>query len=686
MTDITPPIAPKKDHTIVYHGKDYQDPYFWLRNKEAPEVIDYLTKENQFFEQKMHPYDALVDELYQELISRTKEDDKSVPEKHGPFYYYYRIEKGKNYRIYCRKKDNLESQEEVFLDLNKLAEGKKFLHMGSYDISPDHSFIAYTMDFSGYENFTLFIKNLITGETREFEVSNLDNQILWGLDNNTLFYCKRDKIHRSSYNYKGIINFENKNQTKPEEELLYFEPDEVYDTALNKTKDEKYIIITSSSKETTEVRFYNLKDNTLHLFCERTFSILYYLFHQHDYFYILTNEQAVNFKVLRVRVENFQDKSKWEDFVPANDERNFTNLEMFDHFIVLYNRKNGLKNISIYNMETKTWHDVALPEPIYAINYRSSPANYEYKANVLRFYYESLKTPISVYDYNMSTQEMTLLKKDEIKNFEPDNYVMKREFASARDGTQIPLSVVHLKSLATDKPNPTYLYGYGSYGMSIEPGFNANIISLLERGFIYIIAHIRGGGEMGRPWYLNGKYLSKKNTFKDFVDAAQFLIKQNYTNSSKLTIAGRSAGGLLMGAVLNMAPQLFKVAVMGVPFVDVINTMMDETIPLTTFEWEEWGDPRKKEFFDYMSSYSPYDNITKQNYPNILVTAGLNDSRVAYWEPAKFVSKLRQYKTDNNELLFKINMDAGHSGASGKYTYLKELAYEYAFILSYIAK
>ncbi len=684
MQEITPPIAKKNQYIIRYHGKDFSDPYFWLRNKDSAEVLDYLKNENTFFEQSMQPHADLVENIYQELIKRTKEDDESVPEKYGSYYYYYRIEKDKNYKIYCRKHQTLDAPEEIILDLNKLAEGKKFIDLGSFDISLDHFFIAYTIDFDGYENFSLFIKNLTSGETKEYAISNLDNQVFWGLDNNTVFYCKRDTIHRPCYNYKGTFDFNDNDQNKFTEELLYFEPDEIYYSVMNKTKDGKFIILTSHSYETTEVRFYDLQANKLELFCERTYSILYFLFHHNGFFYIMTNDHAVNFKVLRVKVSEFRDKTKWEEFVPANDAMKIDSLEMFEKFIVMYNRKNGLQSISVYTVDSQIWSDIDLPESLFTINNRSSPENYEFKSTSVRFYYDSLKTPKSVYDYDMTNHTLTLKKRDVIFEFNPDEFTMRREFVTVHDGTKVPISIIHAKTLTFDTPQPTYLYGYGSYGLTVDPGFNPNIISLLKRGFVYIIAHIRGGGEMGRQWYLAGKYLTKKNTFTDFIDVAQFLIDQKYTTADKLTIVGRSAGGLLMGAVLNMAPQLFKAVIMGVPFVDVINTMMDETIPLTTFEWEEWGDPRKKEFFDYMLSYSPYDNIKQQNYPNILVTAGLNDPRVAYWEPAKFVAKLRQFKTDTNDLFFKINLSAGHMGSSGKYEYLKELAFEYAFILTHI--
>ena len=685
MTELSqPPIAPKKEHSITYHNKEYKDPYFWLREKESTEVLDYLKAENEYFEKNMETHALLVEELYQEFVQRKKEDDESVPEKYGDHYYYYRIEKGKNYRIYCRKK-TIDSPEEIILDLNVLGEGKNFVSLGSYDISKDNNFLAYTIDFSGYENYQLFIKNLTTNEINELKIIDLDGSIYWGLDNSTIYYCKRDKIHRSSYNYRGTFDF-SKNESI-NEELLYFESDEIYYTYMSKTKDDKYIMITSKSSETTEVRFIDLQTQELRLFDERNFSILYFLYYREGYFYILTNEEAINFKVMRVKAQQteFMDKSNWETFVAGEEPIKIDRLEMFEKFIVLYIRRNGLKNVKIYIEEGKQWHDVSFPEPVFTINNRSSPSNNEYKSDKVRFFFESLKTPHTVYDYNVFTRKLELLKQDEIfGGFKAENYLTERLFVKATDGTEIPVSIMYQKSCKRNSSNPAFLYGYGSYGISMEPSFNPYMLSLIDRGYVFVIAHIRGGGEMGRKWYLDGKYLKKKNTFTDFINVAEFLIAEKYTNPSKLTISGGSAGGLLMGAVVNMRPDLFKVVKMNVPFVDVINTMMDASIPLTTFEYEEWGNPNEQEYFDYMHSYSPYDNVKAQNYPHIIVTAGLNDPRVHYWEPAKFVSKLRSLKTDTNDLYFKINMGAGHAGASGKYTFLKDMAFEYVFILTHI--
>lgn len=682
MMQVEKPIAKKKDHKIKYHNVEFNDPYFWLREKESSEVIDYLKSENAYFEKHMEPHKDLEEEIYQEFIHRTKEDDESVPAKYGDFYYYHRIEKSKNYRIYCRKK-GLDGPEEIILDQNILAEGKDFTSLGSFDVSIDHKYLAYTIDFSGYENYQLFIKDLSNGELIEFEINDLDGSIEWGLDNSTIYFCKRDTIHRSAYNYKGTFDIGNKESFK--EDLLYYESDEIYFTYMNKTRDNKFIMITSQSSETTEVRFLDLETQELKLFSERKFSVLYYLYYRNGYFYILTNDRAINFKVMRVKINEYLDSSKWETFVAGNESVKIDSLSMFEKFIVLYNRKNGLKNVSIFTEQKNDWHDIKFPESVYTINDRSFPANHEYKVEFVRLAYESLKTPLTIYDYHVFTRELELQKEEEIfGGFDPENYISERKFVKASDGAEIPVSILYLKSTTLDGSHPAYLYGYGSYGSSIEPSFNPYMLSLIDRGFVYAIAHIRGGGEMGRKWYLDGKYLKKKNTFTDFIQVAEYLISEKYTSASKLAISGRSAGGLLMGAVINMRPDLFKVVRTNVPFVDVINTMMDASIPLTTFEYEEWGNPNDKEYFDYMLSYSPYDNIKAQNYPHILITASLNDSRVHYWEPAKFVAKLRTLKADSNDLFFRVNMGAGHGGSSGKYTYLKEMASEYVFVLTHI--
>jgi oligopeptidase B len=690
MTELIPPKADRKDHKITYHGHEFVDSYFWLRNKESPEVLNYLNSENEYSKNKMSFTDQLQEDLYNEMVTRTKEDDESVPEKNGPYYYYYRIEKGKNYRIYCRRK-NLDSKstEEIILDLNTLAEGKKFFSLGDYDISQDHKLIAYSVDYSGYENYLLFVKNLETKDVYSFEISELSDTIIWGTDNNTIFYCKRDKIHRSSFVYKTRLEYINIDPEKKNfsEELLYYEPDEMFSTVIKKSKDNRYLFITSDSKETSEVRFFDFKSNKINLFRERSFSVIYFLYHRNDHFYILSNEKAINFKVLKVKVDNYQDTHLWEEIIPENQKVKIDSLEMFNEFIVVHNRKNGLKNLTIFSEEGNSWHDIEFKEPIYTLNNRNSPSNYEFNSTVFRFYYESMKTPKTVYDCDMKSKTLVVKKQDEIYGgFDTSNYEMKREFVKAIDGVKIPISIIYSKNMIKNGSSPLFLYGYGSYGIAIDPGFNTHAFSLIDRGFIFVIAHIRGGGEMGRPWYLDGKYLKKKNTFTDFIAVAEYLIAEKYTNSAKLAISGGSAGGLLIGSVINMRPDLFKVAKLNVPFVDVINTMMDASIPLTTFEYEEWGNPNNKEFFDYMLSYSPYDNLKAQDYPHILVTAGLNDPRVHYWEPAKYVSKLRYLKTDLNDLLFKINMGAGHAGASGKYIFLKELAFEYAFVLSYINK
>ncbi len=662
------PIARKQQHEYEIHGMKISENYFWLRNKEDPQVIDYLKAENEYTEEKMKHTEDGQKKLYDEMKSRIKETDETVPYKYGDYFYYSRTVEGKQYTIYCRKKDSVENAEEIVLDLNILAEGKSFLSLRSYEISPDHTKVAYTLDEDGYENFTLYIKDLNTNEITD-RIDKVSGSILWG-DDNTIYYTTNDEIHRP---YRVFLH----KLGQKDDSKLFQEDDTTRFVGMHTELDRKYLIIHSDSINSSEARFIDLKsdNSTPQLFLERKDGHEYELSYHEEYFYIVTNENAINFKVMRVAINNFS-KDNWTEYIPHRDNVRINGLSFFKNYIMVHKRIDGVKQIEVMDLaNTDNSHQIEMPEPFYSIH---SGPNREYDTDEFRFYYSSLVTPMTTYDYEIKNRKLIMKKQEEVKGHNSDDYVSKREFAQARDGKKIPISIVHKKGVEN---GPALLYGYGSYGITIDTNFSPNLISLLQRGMIYAIAHVRGSEFLGKPWYEDGKMLNKRNTFTDFNSVAEHLIKKNYTSSDKLAIMGGSAGGLLMGACVNMRPDLFKLAVAAVPFVDVMNTMLDDSIPLTTHEYEEWGNPNIKEYFDYMMSYSPYDNVEAKDYPIILVTAGLNDPRVHYWEPAKWVAKLRALKTDDNLLLLKTNMGAGHSGASGRYEYLKEIAFRFAFIL-----
>lgn len=671
---MTPPIAQIKPSEIIYHNEVYKDDYAWLKDKTNPEVIAYLEAENAYTKENLAHTQEFQEKLYHELLGRIKETDQSVPEKYGDFYYYSRTEEGKQYRIYCRKQGSLEAQEQIIIDLNEEGKGKDYLSLGCYKVSPNHKYLAYSIDNNGSESYTLFFKNLETGELFEDKILDTCVTSEWAVDSNTFFYTTLDEAKRP---YKV---FSHKLGTNPtEDKLIYHEADEAFYVNVSKSNDNKYIFITMVSKTTSESYFISSEnpDDELKIIEYRKKDLEYYPEHKDGFFYLVNNyDNALNFKVSKVSVTEPSQKN-WVDFVPHNDKVRVDYIHIMKDFFVIYERSNGLRQIRIKNENVDYYID--FPEAVYTFE---TAKNRDYNSNLLRFEYESLTTPESVYDFNMETKERELKKRyDVLGGYNPENYQSERIFAPANDGTLIPISLVYKKGMKKDGSNLLYLYGYGSYEISIDTNFSANRISLLDRGFIYAIAHIRGGGDMGREWYENGKFLNKKNTFTDFINSAEYLIKENYTNSEKMVIMGGSAGGLLMGAVTNLRPDLFKAVVAHVPFVDVVNTMMDPALPLTVIEYDEWGNPNEKPFFDYMLSYSPYDNVEAKDYPQMFVTGGLNDPRVGYWEPAKWVAKLRKMKTDNNRLLMKIKMGAGHGGASGRYDYLKDIAEEFSFIL-----
>jgi oligopeptidase B len=674
---LSPPVAKIIPKTTEIHGQTLIDNYSWLREKTNQEVIDYLEAENKYTQSVMESTKELQTQLYNEMLSRIKETDMEVPNKLDNFYYYSRTEKGKQYKIYCRKKDSLDNPEEILLNVNALAGDNKYCAIGILEISPDHSLMIYGVDFTGYEDYTLHVKNLNTDELIPDTILKVTYGLVWANDNKTFYYTKTDEAKRPSKIYRHTLGEE-----VSSDRLLYEETDNTFNVASYPTMDKNYLVIVSKSMNASEIRYLN-KDqpfSDLELLYERKKDFEYYLEHRDGLFYITTNLDAINFKLVTVSATDPK-ITDWQELIPHDPEVYLYSLEIFKDHLVIYKRINGLKTISIYNFKTENTHMVSFKENLYTINYRSSELNLDYNSKLLRFEYSSLITPQSIFDYNMNTEQRELKKQEEIKGYDASHYDSKREIAITDDKKEIYISLVFKKGLDLSQSHPLFLGGYGSYGFSRDPNFSSARVSLLDRGIIVAIAHIRGGGEKGKPWYNDGKLLNKKNSFNDFIRSAENLIEKNYTSTDKLAIMGGSAGGLLMGAVVNMRPDLFHAVLADVPFVDVINTMLDESIPLTTQEFNEWGNPKKKEDFDYISTYSPYDNIEAKSYPIMLVTAGLNDPRVHYWEPAKYVAKLRTTKTDGNLLLLKTNMGAGHSGASGRYDYLKEIAFEYAFLL-----
>jgi len=670
----TPPTAKIVPHVMSEFGNERIDNYYWLREKENPEVIAYLEAENSYTDSIMKHTERLQEKLFNEIVSRIKETDLSVPVKHDDFYYYSRTEEGKEYSIYCRKKGSLEADEEITLDGNMLAEGLDFMSLGSYEISPDHNLLAYAYDNDGSERYLLKIKNLQTGEIYSDELMNLSTSIQWGNDNKTLFYTTRDDAWRTFKLYRHVLG-----TSQEDDELLYHEKDDKFWIGLGKSKSMKYIFLGTGSQTSSEVYYLDAdkpggKFKVIH---PRQENHEYDVSHHGDNFYIVSNENALNFKVMSTSVKT-PSKKNWKEFIPHDETIKINGLEIFENHMVVYQREEGLKAIRILNFESNDDYRVEFPEPVYVYYLGSNP---DFNSNILRLSYESMVTPSTVYDFDMNSRKWELKKQEEVLGgFNSDDYETKRLFAKADDGTEIPVSIVYKKGIKLDGHNPCMLTGYGAYGISSEPYFSKARLSLLNRGFVYGKAHVRGGGEMGRQWYFDGKLLNKMNTFTDFINSAEYLIKENYTSKDNLVVYGGSAGGLLMGAITNMRPDLFEIVIGGVPFVDVMTTMMDETIPLTVVEYDEWGNPNEKDYYDYMLAYSPYDNVEAKDYPNILIEGGLNDTRVMYWEPTKWTAKLRALKTDDNRLLLKTNMGAGHGGQSGRYESIREIGFEYAFM------
>ncbi len=673
-----PPVAKKIPVQLEKHNDTRVDDYFWMKKRDNPEVLSHLKEENRYYDEMTAHTKAFQAQLFEEMKGRIKEDDASVPYKHNGYWYYRRFETGKDYPLYCRKEGSLDAPEIIVFDNNEMASGHSYFSQASYSVSEDNTIAAYGVDTVSRRQYTIRFKNLLTGEIFNTEIKNTTGGAVWANDNKTVYYSRKDEeTLRSNQIFKHILG------TDPSEDVLvYQEDDETFYTYVFKSKSKKYILIGSDSTMTSEFRFASAAQGTtdFKVFQERTRGLEYAVSHYDDAFYIQTNkDKATNFKVMRTP-ESQTAMQYWEDLIPHREDTLIEDVEIFKEYLVISERSNGLNKIRI-----KSWDDqVDYYLPFDNETYDAYPTtNIDFDTHILRYAYNALNTPASVIDFNMKTQEKTVLKEQEILggNFSKDNYKMERIWAPAQDGAKIPISIVYHKDTVLDGNAPLLQYAYGSYGSTIDPSFSSIRLSLLDRGFIYAIAHIRGGEYLGRKWYEDGKLLKKKNTFTDFIDVSKHLIAQNYTSSKHLYAYGGSAGGLLMGAVINMEPELYNGVVAAVPFVDVVTTMLDDTIPLTTGEYDEWGNPNDKEYYEYMKSYSPYDNAFAKAYPNILVTTGYHDSQVQYWEPAKWVAKLRENNTSNNQIIFQCNMDAGHGGASGRFEALKEVAQDYAFLL-----
>lgn len=673
-TMLQPPMTEKKPKVTEINGDRLVDNYFWLREKSNPAVISHLEAENAYTAAVMKPTEALQEKLYNEILSHIKQTDVNVPYRWGNYFYYTRTVEGKQYPIICRKTDLSEkAAEQILLDVNEMAKGHKFMSIGTFVPSDDGNLLAYSTDSTGYRQFTLQIKNLRTGELLPERIERVNN-VAWATDNKTIFYVTEDAVtKRHDKLFRHALG-----STK--NDLIYEEKDELFDIGVGRSRDKAVITMGSYSKTSSEARFIPAGDPDAQwkTIIPRQADHEYDADHRGDLFYIRTNKGAKNFRIVTAPVSDPSEKN-WKEFVPHRPAVKIEGIDLFADHAALSEWENGLQQIEIIDFKTSKRHRVEFPEPVYAAGLS---ANREFNTTVMRYGYQSLVSPSSVFDYDMNTRKATLMKQTEVPGgFDKANYKSERVFATAADGTKIPMSVVYRRNVKLDGSAPMLLYGYGSYGASISPGFSASRLTLLDRGVVYVIAHIRGGGEMGEPWREAGRMMKKMNTFTDFIACAEHLTKQKYTSSDRLVIQGGSAGGLLMGAVTNMRPDLFKAVVAQVPFVDVLNTMLDASLPLTTSEYIEWGNPKDKAAYEYMKKYSPYDNIAKKNYPAMLVKVSLNDSQVPYWEGAKLVSKLRDHKTDRNPLLLKTNMGAGHGGASGRYDAYRETAFDYAFML-----
>ena len=672
-TMLQPPVTEKKPKITEINGDRLVDNYFWLREKSNPAVIAHLEAENAYTAAVMKPTEALQEKLYNEILSHIKQTDVNVPYRQGEYFYYSRTKEGLQYPIFYRRKGSLDANEEMILDQNELAKGLKFMALGALLPSDNGNLLAFSTDSTGYRQYVLQIKDLRTGEILPEKIERVDS-LTWATDNKTLFYVTEDAVtKRNDKLFRHALGTD-------KYDLLYQEKDELFDISVGRTRDKAVIFVEAASKTSTETRYIpaNNPNAEWKIILPRQADHEYDISHRGDLFYIRTNKGAKNFRVVTAPVSDPSEKN-WKEFMAHRPAVKVDGVSLFADHAVLSEWENGLQQIEIIDFKTSKRHRIEFPEPVYSAGLG---ANREFDTHVLRYVYNSLVTPGSVFDYDMNTRKATLLKQTEVPGgFDKANYKSERVFATASDGTKIPMSVVYRRNVKLDGSAPLLLYGYGSYGASIPPTFVPGRLVLLDRGAIYVIAHIRGGGEMGEPWREAGRMMKKMNTFTDFIACAEHLVKNKYTSSDRLVIQGGSAGGLLMGAVTNMRPDLFKAVVAQVPFVDVINTMLDASLPLTTSEYIEWGNPNEKAAYDYMKKYSPYDNVAPKNYPAMLVKVSLNDSQVPYWEGSKFVAKIRELKTDHNPLILKVNMGAGHGGASGRYDAFREIAFDYAFML-----
>jgi oligopeptidase B len=673
-----PPVAKKIPKITEINGQKMIDNYFWLRDKSNPEVKAYLEAENAYTDAVMKPTEALQKKLYDEMLGRIKETDVEVPYKEGGYFYYVRTEAGKQYGIRCRKKGSMDAPEEVVLDVNELAKGQKFMSLGSFDVSDDGNLLAYTTDNTGFRQYTLAVKDLRTGNVLADHAERVGS-VVWANDNKTIFYTIEDETTKRQYQmYRHPVG------TTGKDTLVYEEKDERFEVDAFKTRSHAYLFLISGSHTTSEVRYLPAGNPQADwkVIQPREQGVEYYPDHNGDFFYIRVNDTGRNFRMVKAPVSD-PGKNNWQEVVPQRADVMLDDIDFFKDYYVRYERENGLPQIRVVDLRNSASRPIEFPEPAYVCY---SYVNREFDTSKFRYGYQSFITPPSVFEYDMATGVSTLLKQREVPGgYDRNKYQVERIYATASDGVKVPISVLHLKTSKLDGSGPIYLTGYGSYGASYDIGFNSSVFSMVDRGVVVAVAHIRGGGEMGKKWHDDGRMMHKKNTFTDFIASAEYLVSHGYGSKDRLVIEGRSAGGLLMGAVLNFRPDLFHAALVGVPFVDVMNTMLDESLPLTVGEFEEWGNPKEKPAFDYMITYSPYDNIQAKTYPNILVKTSFNDSQVMYWEPAKYVAKMRALRTDHNLLILKTNMSpAGHGGSSGRYDRLKETAFDYAFFLTQV--
>lgn len=669
------PKAKKIAKTLTKHNHTRIDNYYWLNDRENSEVIDYLNAENSYTEYMMKDTEVLQDEIYNEIIGRIKQTDVSVPYDYNGYSYTTKFEKGKEYPIYCRKQLKSEKGEQIFLDGNAMAEGHSYFQIGDWEFSSDNNLLAYSTDTVSRRKYDIYLKDIKTGNLIDEVITNTTGTVIWANDNRTVYYEVKDKTLRSYQIYKHTIG--NKVSS---DVLVYEETDSTFDVEVYKTKSDSYIVISSESTLSSECRILdaNNPDGEFRVFQARIPEMEYSIDHQNGRFLVLTNNKAVNFRLMEVGENNTSIKN-WKEVIPAREDVMIEEVDVFTNFYIVTERNNGLPKFRIFNTKDKSNYYINFDEDDYYVETTENP---DYNSQKIRYRYTSLKTPLTVYDYDMIDRKQDILKRQEvIGGYNPDDYITERKYAIARDGVKVPISIVYKKGLELNSKSPLVLYGYGSYGYSIESVFRSSRLSLLDRGFTYAIAHIRGGEELGREWYEDGKMLNKKNTFFDFIDCGEYLVSENYTSSNNMFALGGSAGGLLVGAVVNYRPDLFKGVIAAVPFVDVVTTMLDESIPLTTSEYDEWGNPNEKEYYDYMLSYSPYDQVEAKDYPALLITTGLHDSQVQYWEPAKWIAKLRDTKTNDNLLILKTNMEFGHGGASGRFEQYRETALEYAFML-----